>query len=267
VSRSTAAEDSLPDDDALDAFSNLLPPPKKRAPKPPAADTPAPATTVPGEEQAPPSVPEQAEAKTPAEAQPSAPAAPAEAPAPPDPAPAPDEPPAAEVAVRSAATPAPVQHRPIAELGIQRTAADGQRSTQCTVNVSVSVRDRFAAYQLQKKLERGGEPTNAVVVRRAVLHARRNDLFAKMLEAIRHRRTRFEDEDDDPEGLFGDVPSRRAERGRVREVAQQSFRPSYEELQVIDALVRAYGFENRSEFLDAALDEFLPPLPEKRRRT
>jgi len=174
----------------------------------------------------------------------------------------------AEVAVVAAA-PARVLAgaRPLPELGIKRQGPSEQRSTQCTVNVSLNVRDRFAAYQLAKKLERGSEPTNAVVVRRAVLHARKNDLFAGMLEAIRHRQAPLDDEDDDPEGLFGDVQGRRVERGRARDMAQQSFRPSYEELAVIDALVTAYGFTDRSSFLDAALDAFLPQLPEKRRRS
>lgn len=178
-------------------------------------------------------------------------------------------PPRAAVARRPqvrAVTPSPA--RPLAELGIQRDQQPAAgRITQCTVNVSVNVRDRFAAYQLAKKLEKGSEPTNAVVVRRAILHARRNDLFAQMLESIRHRQAPLDDEDDDPDGLFGDVQGRRVERGRGRDMAQQSFRPSYEELGIIDALVSGYGFDNRSEFLDAALDAFLPPLPDKRRRS
>lgn len=143
----------------------------------------------------------------------------------------------------------------------------GGRITQCTVNVSVNVRDRFAAYQLAKKLEKGSEPTNAVVVIRALKYVRRNDLFAQMLESIRHQNNPFDDEDDDPDGLFGDVQGRRVERGRSRDMAQQSFRPTYDELAIIDALVTGYGFTNRSEFLDAVLDVFLPPLPEKRRRS
>jgi hypothetical protein len=160
-------------------------------------------------------------------------------------------------------TPAPVetpQPREVSAVQIRNLGEAGQRATQCTVMVSVSVRDRFAHYQLTKKME-GREPTNAVVVRRAVLHARKNDLFAQLLEKVRHRQQPVEDEDHDPDGLFGEVPGRRAERGRVKDSVQQSFRPSYQELEVIDAITSAYGFPSRSDFLHAALDAFLPPLP------
>lgn len=173
--------------------------------------------------------------------------------------------PAADVAVRSDAR--QVAPSPVTDVVIRREGGPSeQRSTQCTVNVSASVRDRFSAYQLAKKLDRGSEPTNAVVIRRAVLNARKNDLFAQMLEYVRHSQVPHDDEDDDPEGLFGDVQGRRAERGRTKDTRQLPFRPSYEELAVIDALAAGYHFANRSEFLDAALDAFLPQLPDKRRR-
>ncbi|NUP35751.1 MAG: hypothetical protein HOY76_01690 [Streptomyces sp.] len=132
--------------------------------------------------------------------------------------------------------------------------------------VSGSVRERFAHYQLTKKMQTGKEPTNAVVVRRAVLNARKNDLFAQLLEQVRHRQQPVEEEDHDPDGLFGEVPGRRAERGRMKDSVQQSFRPSYQELEVIDAMTTAYGFPSRSDFLDAALDAFLPPLPAGKNR-
>lgn len=262
------SEDSLPDDDALDAFSSVLPPPKKRPDRKP--DKPALADPVPPAAGSSPEPDEQPVKDVPVAIPTQAESAPAE----PEPAPTPQpeaETPApelaAEVEVHTRSAPAVTAQVPLAELPIRREDIGAQRSTQCTVNVSAEVRLRFSAYQLAKKLANGAEPTNAVVVRRAVLHARKNDLFARMREAIRHRQTPLDDEDDDPEGLFGDVPGRRAERGRVREVAQLPFRPSYEELQVIDALARAYDFANRSEFLDAALDEFLPPLQDKRRRS
>lgn len=154
-------------------------------------------------------------------------------------------------------TPKPQQP---ATVQIRNLGEAGQRATQCTIMVSASVRDRFAHYQLTKKME-GREPTNAVVVRRAVLHARKNDLFAQLLEKVRHRQQPVEDEDHDPDGLFGEVPGRRAERGRIKDSVQQSFRPSYQELEVVDAITTAYGFPSRSDFLDAALDAFLPSLP------
>jgi hypothetical protein len=156
--------------------------------------------------------------------------------------------------------------RRLTDLGIGAGPAQAQRSMQCTVNVSISVRDRFAAYQLAKKQDRGTEPTNAVVVKRAVAHAHRNELFTAMLEYVRHRRTPVDEDDDDLDGLFGDVPGRRAARGRVLDSVQLPFRPSVGELEVIDAMRVHYGFANRSEFVDAALEMFLPPLPDKRRR-
>jgi hypothetical protein len=137
----------------------------------------------------------------------------------------------------------------------------GTKATQCTVMVSDSVRQRFAHYQLAKKMEKGSEPTNAVVVRRAVIHARKNNLFPQLLESVRQRQQPVDEEDYDPDDLFGDVPGRRTERGRMKNTVQQSFRPSYQELAVIDALSEGYGFPSRSDFMDAVLDAFLPSLP------
>lgn len=183
----------------------------------------------------------------------------------------PESGPAAQVAVRRSPQPAPaarVSQEMVEHLVAQATAQvpGSNRSTQCTVNVSTSVRDRFAAYQTAKRMENGAEPTNAVVVRRAVLHARKHDLFARMQEYVRHRQAPAYEEDDDPDDLFGEAQGRRVERGRVLDSQQQTFRPTYKEVAVIDALAAAYGFANRSEFVDAALEVFLPPLPDKRRR-
>ncbi|MEV3996659.1 hypothetical protein AB0K62_13415 [Streptomyces halstedii] len=132
--------------------------------------------------------------------------------------------------------------------------------------VSTSVRDRIAQYQLTKKMEAGKEPTNSVVVRRAFLHAKRGDLFRKLLSAVHHRQNPVEDEDYDDDGLLGEVVGRRAERGRMKDSQQQSFRPSYQELATYDAFSTAYGFPSRSDFLDACLDEFLPTMPSGGRR-
>ncbi|MFI6658149.1 hypothetical protein ACIBL8_21800 [Streptomyces sp. NPDC050523] len=133
--------------------------------------------------------------------------------------------------------------------------------TQCTIMVQPQVRRRFGLYQTAQKVETGVEPTNAVVVKRAFLHAHRNDLWAQLREAVRHRQHPVSDEDDDPEGLFGEVPARRVDRGGVKHGVQQSFRPSPQELAVYDTYAAAYSFDNRSDFLDAVLDAFLPPLP------
>jgi hypothetical protein len=60
---------------------------------------------------------------------------------------------------------------------------------------------------------------------------------------------------------FIDVPASREQRGRLKSRTQQSFRLSGRELVVYDAYGNAYTFDNRSDFLNAVLDAFLPPLP------
>lgn len=142
----------------------------------------------------------------------------------------------------------------------------GARATQCTVMVSTAVRDRFAHYQLAKKMAGEKEPSNALVVRRAFLHVRRANLFGKLLADLYHQANAVDDEDYDEDGLLGDVVGRRTIRGRLKETGQQSFRPSEQELVTYDAYSQAYGFPSRSDFLDAVLDEFLPQLPASGRR-
>lgn len=189
------------------------------------------------------------------------------------PAPEPVKPPT-EVAVRPAVTPVTHTPSPLAERAITPAGPvqvpdlgpGGSRATQCTIMVSANVRDRIAHYQLTKKMETGKEPTNSVVVRRAFLHTKRNDLFGALLTVLHHRQNPVEDEDYDDDGLLGQVVGRRAERGRMKDSQQQSFRPSYQELATYDAFCTAYGFPSRSDFLDACLDEFLPSLPASGRR-
>ncbi|MFJ2007989.1 hypothetical protein [Streptomyces chartreusis] len=137
--------------------------------------------------------------------------------------------------------------------------------TQCTIMVQPQVRERFGRYQTAQKVEAGVEPTNAVVVKRAFLHAHRHHLWAQLREAVRHRQQPVSEEDHDPDGLFGEVPARRVDRGGVKHGVQQSFRPSPQELAVYDRYAAAYSFDNRSDFLDAVLDAFLPQLPASRR--
>ncbi|MFJ2774279.1 hypothetical protein [Streptomyces sp. NPDC087300] len=133
--------------------------------------------------------------------------------------------------------------------------------------VEGQVRKRFANYQTLKRLETGHEPTNAVVVRRAFLHAKKEDLWAQLRERARHRQQPVTEDDLDPDGLFGDVPARRVERGVIRGSVQQSFRPSWQELAVYDSYAEQLQFGNRSVFLDTVLDAFLPDLPVSGRRT
>ncbi|MFF7764205.1 hypothetical protein [Streptomyces griseorubiginosus] len=154
---------------------------------------------------------------------------------------------------------------PVVRVGANRDASpSGNLPTQCTIMVQAQVRERFGRYQTAQKVDTGVEPTNAVVVKRAFLHAHRNDLWAQLREAVRHRQQPVSEEDDDPAGLFGEVPARRVDRGGVKHGVQQSFRPSQQELDVYDAYAEAYRFDNRSDFLDAVLDTFLPPLPSRR---
>jgi hypothetical protein len=140
----------------------------------------------------------------------------------------------------------------------------GNLPTQCTIMVQPQVRERFGRYQTAQKVETGIEPTNAVVVKRAFLHAHKNNSWAQLREVVRHRQQPVGEEDQDPDGLFGEVPARRVDRGGVKHGVQQSFRPSQQELAVYDAYATAHHFDNRSDFLDAVLDAFLPSLPSRR---
>lgn len=246
----------LPEDDALDAFADAAnkatgPRRRRRTPFPSPADPPAP--------DSPPEPPVEPEQHAPADSDERQPDPQPQTVLEPEPPHDTQNLPAPSIEKTPEPVPQDTARQP-ATVQIRNLGEPGQRATQCTIMVSTSVRDRFAHYQLTKKME-GREPTNAIVVRRAVLHARKNDLFAQLLEKVRHRQQPVEDEDHDPDGLFGEVPGRRAERGRVKDSVQQSFRPSYQELEVIDTITAAYRFPSRSDFLDAALDAFLPPLP------
>lgn len=161
--------------------------------------------------------------------------------------------------------PEPREAPPAVQLPV--AASVQNTTTGCTINVSTDVRARFAHYQLVQKVETGHEPTNAVVVRRAVLHVQKEQLFGQLLMLLRQGQQEIQEEDLDPDGLFGEAPERRTERGRVKDSTQQSFRPSWRELAVIDALTARHGFPSRSDFLTAVLDSFLPALPKARTRT
>jgi hypothetical protein len=196
----------------------------------------------------------------------------AETPGPPRTEQAPPSVPGGEVDVRPLAV--PTTRTPIPpglqggtiEVRIPALGPAGARATQCTVMVSSSVRDRFAHYQLAKKMAGDKEPSNALVVRRAFLYCKRQDLFGKLLTDVYQQHNAVEDEDYDEDGMLGEVIGRRAVRGRLKDSGQQSFRPSEQELVTYDAYSQAYGFPSRSDFLNAVLDEFLPQLPAGRRR-
>ncbi|MEW2302055.1 hypothetical protein AB0958_19115 [Streptomyces sp. NPDC006655] len=154
----------------------------------------------------------------------------------------------------------------VIEVRVPNLGIAGTDATQCTIMISSAVRDRFARYQLEKKMAGDAEPSNALVVRRAFLHARRNNLFLEILKERYHQANAVDVEDYDEDGLLGAVVGRRAVRGRVRDSGQQSFRPSKQELATYDAFQTAYGFADRSSFLEGVLDRFLPQLPASGRR-
>ncbi|GAA1375042.1 hypothetical protein [Streptomyces beijiangensis] len=254
MTKATTKRDDLPEDDGvLDAFAaaaNAALTPRRRTRQGAATTKTTEPTTV---------------VTTPPVGEPD-PASVAEAPAPAPatsvPGPAGESRPAAHDNMPAAIV-APLQRREAAHTGplqIPDLGPLGAEPTQCVIMVGAEVRKRFEYYQASQRQETGHEPTNAVVVRRAVLHCKKHDRFAQLHEALRHQRQVSLGEDDDPDGLFADVPTRRVERGRIKDTVQQSFRPSRQELGVIDAIVRTWTFPTRSDFLNAALDDFLPSL-------
>lgn len=279
---------TLPDGDALAAFANSALGGGRRRRRPQAAETsvdakpketgktaaPEPAPAVVEEAPAPAPEPSAAqEQQEPAQAAVPTPARAPEA----EQTPAPREEPApatggGEVAVRAVAVPMTrtsmppgLQGGPV-EVRVPALGPSGARATQCTIMISQSVRDRFAHYQLAKKMAGDKEPSNALVVRRAFLYCRRADVFGKLLADVYQQHNAVDEEDYDEDGLLGEVIDRRVVRGRIKDSGQQSFRPSEQELATYDAYSQAYGFPSRSDFLGAVLDEFLPQLPASGRR-
>ncbi|MGR3875722.1 hypothetical protein ACUXZZ_45135 (plasmid) [Streptomyces graminifolii] len=178
-----------------------------------------------------------------------------------------------ELEVRAVTVPATLELLPpglveggVVEVRVPDLGRAGTDPTQCTIMISSNVRDRFSHYQLEKKMAGEPEPANAMVVRRAFLHARRHQLFGEILRNWYHQTIAVDQEDYDEDGLLGEVVGRRSVRGRVRDSGQQSFRPSRQELATYDAFQTAYGFTDRSAFLEGVLDKFLPELPASRRR-
>jgi hypothetical protein len=167
------------------------------------------------------------------------------------------------------AQPAPVESirpDPIA-LTFPDLGPTGKLTMQCAVNISLDVRDRFDTYQAAKTQETSRTPTNAVVVRRAVNAANNAGAFFEIRERALARLQPDEDDEDDSGSLFGEVEGRRSARGRIKQTAQQPFRPSRQELAVIDVIWEGYGFPSRSDFLDAVLDWWLPDIPRKKPRS
>jgi hypothetical protein len=272
----------LPDQDALAAFATSALGPGRRRRRAQAADSAAPAPGAPAVDdtaQEAEAAKEAEQAASDATESPTTPEVAAQEPQPePEPAaPARDEQaaptaPGREVDVRAVSvpttrTPVPpgLQGGPV-EVRVPALGPAGVRATQCTVMVSNSVRDRFAHYQLAKKMAGEKEPSNALVVRRAFLYCKRKDLFVALLTDVYQQHNAVDEEDYDEDGMLGEVVDRRVVRGRLKDSGQQSFRPSEQELVTYDAYSQAYGFPSRSDFLGAVLDAFLPQLPASGRR-
>jgi len=124
---------------------------------------------------------------------------------------------------------------------------------QATIQLDFSVAGRFRAYQSNEDRRHGNRPRNHEVVFAAL-----NALDGRYAEVVEARRPQA------PEGLrFGrPVPGRQAAGSQLR--SQVNFRPTVAEKKEIIRLARAAGADSVSAFLNAVLDEFLPPAPRKR---
>ena len=127
-------------------------------------------------------------------------------------------------------------------------AAGDSRRRQVTVLVGVDVRDRFDAFRHQHKLR------NTAVIIDALNAAR-----GRYQELVQARQPQ-----QDPEALFGDaVPGRRLST-EIRKTTQLAFYFTYREFGNLQMVASQAG-TNYSALLDAVLDDFLPPLPARRR--
>jgi hypothetical protein len=146
-----------------------------------------------------------------------------------------------------AAEPEDVQ-QPAAPAAEPLPAAGDSRRRQVTVLVGVDVRDRFDAFRHQHKLR------NTAVIIDALNAAR-----GRYRELVQARQPR-----QDPEALFGDaVPGRRLST-EIRKTTQLAFYFTYREFGNLQ-MVASQADTNYSALLDAVLDDFLPPLPARRR--
>lgn len=161
--------------------------------------------------------------------------------------------------------PPPAVSSPAVEIDLPNLGPIGKTTMQCAVNIELTVQARFAYYQDERKRVTGLEPTNAVVMRRAVSAANKKGVFPELLEAAQARLQTGEEEDEESSDLFGEVEGRKTSRGRTKATGQQPFRPSRQELAVIDALWQGFDFPSRSDFCNAVLDWWLPQIPKNRK--
>lgn len=173
-------------------------------------------------------------------------AAAAQPPAPPAPSAAPPQP------RRSAPSPSATtrENAPAAD-----PSASDDRFTQVTSIVEVEVLERFKAYQLDQKVRTKEEPSNTVVVFLAINAAVKDNKVAELNNAPA----------DDADGFLAiHAPGRRTSRER-RRTDQLSWRPTFGNLEMIDGLWPEHGFKDRSQFINAVLDAFLPEAKRSRR--
>jgi len=156
------------------------------------------------------------------------------------------------------ATPAPAPApRPATQAPDSRTA---DRFTQVTSIVDVDVLERFKDYQLDKKLREGKEPSNTFVVFSAINDAVKEDALDRLSKTGTE-----EEEVADPNAFLSiQAPGRRITRER-RRTDQLSWRPTFANLDQIDELWPQHGFRDRSHFINAVLDWFLPAKKARRR--
>ncbi|MFD6465230.1 hypothetical protein [Streptomyces goshikiensis] len=128
------------------------------------------------------------------------------------------------------------------------------RFTQVTSLVDVTVVARFNAYQTAQKVKTGAEPANTVVVFTAINAAMKADKLGELSRPP---------EGDPDDFLSIQTPGRRTSRER-RRVDQLSWRPTYGQLAKIDEAWKDF-FKDRSAFINAVLDDFLPAAKPPRR--
>jgi hypothetical protein len=213
----------LPPDDDLGAFAAAAEGafgPPAAAGRPPLAAVPAPAPASAGEPAA-------------REPQPAAPPAPA-----------------AQAAAAAAAP--PVYQPPAGEPDDDdaEAIAPGNLIRQDTINVDANVAERFRRYQ-KREARTGPAPSNAEVVFRAL-----DACEGRFREVVASRVPQPA-----PGRRFGGtpVPGRRV-TSEARLTTQINYRPTYGEVAEIKRLQKESGARSKSAFLNAVLDDFLPPL-------
>ncbi|MBH1939212.1 hypothetical protein I5Q34_33990 [Streptomyces sp. AV19] len=113
---------------------------------------------------------------------------------------------------------------------------------------------RFEQYQTMEKMNNGVSLSNTAVVLTAINHS------AGAFEELARKRNPSQE---DSGQLFAiRTPGRRVTKER-RKVDQLSWRPTYGEIARVDKIWEAARFPNRSAFVEATLDAFLPPLKPK----